>query len=231
MADHEALRARLAGLGVRQIADPAVYATALRHRSTGHRLSNERLEFLGDSVLATAVSAYLVDRYPGCDEGFLTKMRTKLVRGTTLAAIARRIGLSEMIEVSEDAAAAGTNDKDCALEDALEALVGAMYVDGGFDRAAGWVRGLYESYFDFSEAVRQEVTVKERLVRLAEARGDRLEFDARRVLGGFKTVVRRLSAATSASGLAVGVGDGPSKKESLDKACQRALRWYSAAPR
>nr|WRJ69615.1 ribonuclease-3 [Oceanusvirus sp.] len=221
------LEIRLSGIGIRP-RELSGYETALRHRSTGHKLSNERLEFLGDSVLATAVSAYLMDRYPGCDEGFLTKMRTKLVRGTTLAAIARRIGLADMLEVSEEAAAAGRNEKGDALEDALEALIGATFVDRGFDHAAKWVQSLYERYFDFSEAVQQEVTDKERLLRLARGRGDELTFDVCRVIEGYKTVIKRMCSTTATDGLSIGVGDGPNKKDSLARACHRALRWYSA---
>jgi ribonuclease-3 len=224
--EEDNLATKLSGIGIRP-REIGYYKTALRHRSTGHKLSNERLEFLGDSVLATAVSAYLMDRYPGSDEGFLTKMRTKLVRGTTLAAIARRIRLADMIEVSEEAAAANRNEKGDTLEDALEALIGATFVDRGFDHAAKWVQNLYERYFDFSEAVQQEVTDKERLLRLARARGEELTFDASRVIEGYKTVIKRICASTATDGVSIGVGDGPNKKDSLARACYRALRWYS----
>lgn len=199
------------------------YVTAFRHKSTGHTLSNERLEFLGDTVLATAVSSYLVDRYPACNEGFLTKMRTKLVRGTTLTALAGKIRLDKMLVLS-----ARAENSDAAMEDALEALIGAIFVDKGFEAAEAWVRSLYEKYFDFSEAVQQEVTDKERLLRCARSAGDELTFDTCKVIQGYKVIIKKL-LPSSQNGVVIGVGDGASKKDASDRACAKALNTYTSS--
>lgn len=224
----EGLAGRLAELGVYP-ADASVYEKAFRHRSTGRRDSNEVLEFLGDAVLATAVSHYLTLRYPASDEGFLTRMRTKMVRGSTQTAIARRIGLGRLVELSEEAEASGKRDSDAVLEDTLEALLGAMFLDRGFDSTARWIRGLYETHMDFSDAVQDEVSDKERLTRLARQHGDELEFDHVRLVGERHKIIIRSSSGSSPAGFVVGVGEGPSKKDATDDACRRGLRRYTAA--
>lgn len=219
------LSAKLGSFGVRP-RDLSLFERALRHRSTGRRESNERLEFLGDTVIATAVSKYLVERYPDSDEGFLTRMRTNLVKGSTQTMLARRIGLGDLVELSREADDSGKREDDSVLEDALEALAGALFLDRGFDEAAAWIRGLYEKYLDFSEAVREEVTVKERLQRVSRQRGDSLEFQHVRLIGDRHKVIIRKSVCSSPSGLAVGVGEGESKKDATDDACKRGLRHY-----
>lgn len=226
MADD--LCARLRALGVRP-RDPALYERALRHRSTGRRESNERLEFLGDTVIATAVSGYLVERYPESDEGFLTRMRTNLVKGSTQTMLARRIGLGDLVELSPEADGGGKRDDDAVLEDALEALAGALFLDRGFDEAAAWIRGLYERYLDFSSAVTEEVTEKERLLRVSRQRGDALEFQHVRLIGDRHKIIIRKRVRASPAGLVVGVGEGGSKKEATDDACKRGLRHYGVA--
>lgn len=220
---------KLRAIGVRpkQPDNISLYEQAVRHRSTGRKESNERLEFLGDTVIATAVSRYLVDRYPTSDEGFLTRMRTKLVKGSTQTMLARRIGLGDFIEVSEEADARGKRDQDAVLEDALEALVGALFLDRGFEEAAAWIRSLYERYLDFSEAVREEVTPKEQLIKLSRQRGDSLEFEHVRMVGDRHKVIIHKATPSSPVGAFVGVGEGASKKEATDAACVRGLRHYS----
>eukprot|EP00873_Tetraselmis_striata_P033728 jgi/Tetstr1/453992/TSEL_040911.t1 len=219
------LREKLASLGIRP-RDVSLYERALRHRSTGHRDSNERLEFLGDTVIATAVSKYLVERYPDSDEGFLTRMRTKLVKGATQTMLARRIGLGDAVEVSEQAGRVGARESDSVLEDALEALVGALFLDRGFDDASAWTVGLYERYLDFSEAVREEVTDKERLQRLSRRRGDELDFQHVRLVGERHKVIVRQAPRGAPAGAVVGVGEGENKKDATAAACRRALRHY-----
>ena len=224
----EDLRAKLIAVGVRPREMP-LYERALRHRSTGRRGSNERLEFLGDTVIATAVSKYLVERYPDSDEGFLTRMRTKLVKGATQTMLARRIGLGDLVELSREADDSGKRDDDAVLEDALEAVAGALFLDKGFDDAAAWIRGLYEKYLDFSDAVREEVTDKERLQKVSRQRGDTLEFQHVRLIGDRHKIIIRKAVCASPAGLVVGVGEGGNKKEATDDACKRGLRHYGVA--
>lgn len=115
---------------------PELFAQALTHRSFGAR-HNERLEFVGDAVLNCVVADALYARFPDIDEGDLSRVRASLVNGTTLADIARRLGLGEAIHVGEGEQRSGGTDRPSILADALEAVYGAVFLDGGFDAARG----------------------------------------------------------------------------------------------
>jgi ribonuclease III len=115
---------------------------ALSHRSAGAD-HNERLEFLGDAVLQTAVSALLYEQYQGSAEGDLTRIRAHLVREDSLARIARDLGLSAALRLSEGEARGGGAQRPSILADALEALIGAAYLDGGYPVAQHIVQHLF----------------------------------------------------------------------------------------
>ena len=102
---------------------------ALTHRSA-EGPNNERLEFLGDSVLGLLVAAELFRRFPDCDEGSLTRCRARLVRQETLAAVARKIGLGSLVVLGEGAARSGGADRSSILADVMEAVIGAVYLEG-----------------------------------------------------------------------------------------------------
>jgi len=113
---------------------PELLAQSLTHRSYGAR-HNERLEFVGDAVLNCVVAKALYDRFPGLDEGDLSRMRANLVNRDALADVARRLGLGDAIRLGEGEQKSGGPDRPSILADALEALYGAVFVDGGFDAA------------------------------------------------------------------------------------------------
>lgn len=115
---------------------------ALTHRSAGAE-HNERLEFLGDAVLQTAVSALLYERFGGSDEGDLTRVRAHLVREDSLARVALAIGLPEVLRLSEGEARGGGAMRPSILADALEAVIGAAFLDGGFTTAHALVQRLF----------------------------------------------------------------------------------------
>jgi ribonuclease III len=123
-------------------ADQALLTRALTHRSfgAGH---NERLEFLGDAVLSLAISSLLFDRFAGSDEGDLTRVRAHLVREETLHRVALHLGLPEVLNLSDGEARGGGAQRASILADALEALIGAAFLDGGFDAARQIVNGLF----------------------------------------------------------------------------------------
>ncbi len=119
--------------------NPGVLALALSHRSTGS-LNNERLEFLGDSILNFVVSATLFDLNPGSSEGDLTRLRARVVRGDTLAELAAGLKLGDYIKLGEGELKSGGFKRDSILANALEAVFGAIYLDGGFESAARAIR-------------------------------------------------------------------------------------------
>jgi ribonuclease-3 len=115
---------------------------ALTHRSYGAD-HNERLEFLGDAVLSTAISAMLFERFSGSDEGDLTRVRAHLVREDSLHRVALTLDLPEVLRLSDGESRGGGAQRPSILADAVEALIGATYVDGGFESAHALVRLLF----------------------------------------------------------------------------------------
>lgn len=113
-----------------RFADPSLLEKALRHRSAGMP-HNERLEFLGDAVLALLMAEALHRRWPASDEGALTRARSSLVRESFLAEIARTLGVGDRLVMGQGEMKSGGRHRDSILADAVEAIVGAIYVDGG----------------------------------------------------------------------------------------------------
>lgn len=107
--------------------------------------SNERLEFLGDAVLGLIVAEHLFATYPALSEGWLSRARSSLVRATTLAAVAEGFGLGDVLRLGKGEAQSGGRTKPSLLADALEALIGAVYLDGGLESARRLVLTLLAS--------------------------------------------------------------------------------------
>lgn len=119
-----------------------LYEQALTHRSAA-RLNNERLEFLGDSLVNMLVAEMLYETHPRADEGVLTRLRAQLVRGSTLAEIARELELGDALVLGSGELKSGGFRRDSILADALEALIAATYLDAGWDACRDVVRSLY----------------------------------------------------------------------------------------
>ena len=111
--------------------DSTVLERALTHRSAGPA-HNERLEFLGDSVLSIVISDNFYRRYPEATEGQLTRCRARLVRQETLASVAQKLGLADALTVGQAMGGRGGVDHPGVMADALEALIGAVFIDGGY---------------------------------------------------------------------------------------------------
>jgi len=123
--------------------DATLLARALTHRSHGSQ-NYERLEFLGDSILSFIVADVLYDRFPQLSEGELTRLRATLVRRETLATLARELGLGDCLELGSGELKSGGFDRDSILADALEAVFGAVYKDGGIEAARDVVSRRYQ---------------------------------------------------------------------------------------
>jgi ribonuclease-3 len=118
--------------------EPALCFTAVTHRSAGAD-HNERLEFLGDSILNCSVARLLYDAHPSADEGALSRLRATLVSGETLAQIAVELGLGEHLRLGPGELKTGGFRRASILADALEAILGAIFLDSGFDAASAVV--------------------------------------------------------------------------------------------
>jgi ribonuclease-3 len=122
--------------------DSRLLTRALTHRSFGAD-HNERLEFLGDAVLSLVISGLLYERFAGSDEGDLTRVRAHLVREESLHRMALQLALPEVLKLGEGEARGGGAQRASILADALEALIGATFLDGGFEAAQVAVKGLF----------------------------------------------------------------------------------------
>ena len=122
--------------------DPGLLARAVTHRSKG-RSNYERLEFLGDSILSFVIADALFERFPQLSEGELTRLRATLVRRETLAGLARGLALGDFLQLGGGELKSGGFDRDSILADALEAIFGAIYKDGGTEAARDAILGLY----------------------------------------------------------------------------------------
>jgi ribonuclease III len=122
---------------------------ALTHASVrqapGKRRDNERLEFLGDRVLGLAIAELLWEVYPAADEGELARLYNRLVRGRTCAAVARELDLGPFLVLSEAEAESGGRDKETILADACEAVLGAIFIEAGYEVARDAVRAQWTS--------------------------------------------------------------------------------------
>ena len=203
--------------------NPGLLAEALTHRSAspGRGARMERLEFLGDAVLGAVIAASLFERFPDHDEGDLTRMRAALVRREALLAVSRDWGLGECLVVGEGERDAGGRVRSASIRaNAVEAVIGAVFVDGGWEAAravvlAAW-RGMLETVSP--GAVRD---AKTRLQEYTQARG----------LGLPEYVVRdhgvgrqpRFVAECFVDGASAGRGAGPKKKAAEMDAAADAL--------
>jgi len=164
--------ARLAALQSRlgyRFADEGLLERALRHRSYGAD-HNERLEFLGDAVLSLAISSLLFERFAGSDEGDLTRVRAHLVREDSLHKVALSLGLPEVLRLSEGEARGGGAQRVSILADAFEAVIGATFLDGGFDAARTLVQRMFGEVIATTEVGNWSKDAKTELQEWLQAR-------------------------------------------------------------
>jgi ribonuclease-3 len=121
----------------------ALLDQSVTHRSFGDR-NNERLEFLGDSILNFVVAAALFNQFPDAREGDLSRLRARMVKQQTLAEIARELDLGGFLTMGSGELKSGGFERDSILSDAVEAIIGAVFLDGGITEATDCVLGLYE---------------------------------------------------------------------------------------
>ena len=153
-----------------QFEDSDLLEEARTHRSIGS-FNTERLEFLGDSVLNMVVAARLFERYPKSSEGDMSRMRARLVRGATLAEIAAGIGLGRQVAMGRGELNSGGFRRSSILADSLEAVLGAIYIDGGFDACRDVILGFFDPLIDELPRADQLKDAKTRLQEWLQARG------------------------------------------------------------
>lgn len=142
---------------------------ALTHRSH-HSRNNERLEFLGDSILNFVIAEDLFLRFTAAREGQLSRLRARLVRGQTLAEIAREMNLGDYLIMGTGELKSGGYDRDSILADALEAIIGAIYVDSDFDGARRVILDWFDSRLEALSLDKSQKDSKSRLQEFLQAR-------------------------------------------------------------
>lgn len=206
------------------MADEALLLQALRHRSwcaenPGWE-SNERLEFLGDSVLGLIVTAHLFRTYPDIPEGELTKVRASVVNSATLAEVAAELGLGESLMLGKGEDQSGGREKPSILADATEALIGAIYMDRGWGAAEVTVMGLFGSRIEEAAAGPGGQDYKTRLQELCARTFDQLPRYVLRDEG--PDHAKEFEATVHVQGQARGSGRGRSKKQAEQAAARQA---------
>jgi len=159
----------LAGIDYR-FTDPSLLHDALTHRSMGSR-NNERLEFLGDSVLNLVVSCRLFERFPDAREGDLSRMRARLVRGPSLADIASGLGLGKHLHLGGGELKSGGFRRASILTDAFEAILGAIFLDGGYDACREGITELFDPLIKNLPSAEDLKDPKTRLQEWLQGRG------------------------------------------------------------
>jgi len=210
-----------------RFASGALLTRALTHRSFGAE-HNERLEFLGDAVLSTAVSAMLYERFAGSDEGDLTRVRAHLVREDSLHRVALSLGLPEVVRLSEGEMKGGGALRPSILADAVEALIGAIFLDGGFGPANAAVQRLFGEQIATSEADAWTKDAKTELQEWLQAR--KLPVPAYRIAatrGEKHAQTFEVECGVAALGLAER-GEGRSRRAAEQEAARRMLERLKA---
>lgn len=194
---------------------PELLELALTHRSYAYEhgglAHNERLEFLGDSILGQAVTVMLYRENPDLDEGELAKRRASLVSSVALAEVARRIGLGRHLRLGRGEELTGGRDKSSILADTVEAVIGATYLDAGGDAATGLVLRLITPLLTDPTRFGAAMDPKTSLQELAARLGRGLPHYA--VTDSGPDHSKRFHATVSVGGTDVADGDGSSKKQ------------------
>ncbi|KAA3623688.1 MAG: ribonuclease III [Proteobacteria bacterium] len=226
MSDIERLR-RAIGFPVR---GGGLLNQALTHRSAG-AVNYERLEYLGDSVLEFVVSEYLYLRFPHAAEGQLTRTRAQIVKEPTLARVARSLSLGDYLRLGGGELKSGGFDRDSILADALEAIIGAFYLDGGLETAREFV---LERFADELEGVDPERVHKDPKTMLQEqlqGRGGALPvYEVAGVSGAAHDQVFVVHCRIPGDDR-VFEGEGGSKRKAEQSAAVKALSALSTAER
>lgn len=171
------LRADIEALVGRPVENMEYYRQALLHRSLlrgepkGHLQSNERLEFLGDAVLGFVTAEHLYRSFPDRDEGFLTRVRAKIVNGQALARFAMRLDLGPLILLSDNMDQSGGRANPTILADAFEAVIGAIYLDLGEEAARIFIQEKILKEIDLEDLAHQRDNYKSVLLEHAQALG------------------------------------------------------------
>ena len=206
-----------------QFADLNLMHQALTHRSAGGR-NNERLEFLGDAILGSVIAAELYDRYPQAREGELSRLRSSLVRREALAGLARGLEIGRYIKLGAGERKSGGHHRGSILADALEALFGAIYLDGGFASCRDCILSLFGTMLEQAPDPDRLKDPKTRLQEYLQSRQLALpEYTVQDVSGDAHAQSFRVSCTVSATEVMVTEGLARSRRHAEQDAAEKML--------
>jgi ribonuclease-3 len=196
----------------------------------GPTSSYERLEFLGDAMLGAAITLELYQRCPHLPEGQLTRLRSSLVEGKALAGVARRLELGQHLKLGRGEESTGGRDRDSNLAASLEALVGAIFLDGGFDAARDFVLGTMRDEVEGHLAAGVPEDPKSRLQELVQSMsGETPRY--RLVEAGGPDHAKSFDVEVVMDGQVMGRGRGKRKLDAEKQAAEEALRRLETSTR
>lgn len=206
-----------------RFADQALIEQAFTHRSFGSP-HNERLEFLGDSVLGCAIAEALCARFPSLPEGKLTRLRAGLVREESLAELAQSLGVGRHMRLGEGERASGAEIKPSILADAVEAVFGAMLLDGGYAAARDSILAVYAPRLDALDPERTSKDAKTRLQEFLQAKRHHLpDYRVATVHGAAHRQTFEVECVVEELGLRA-VGSGTSRQRAEQQAAEAVLK-------
>lgn len=201
--------------------DPELLQLALSHRSLG-RVNNERLEFLGDSILNFVISARLFEIKSDNNEGELSRFRARVVRGDTLAKLAAQLKLGDFVRLGEGELKSGGFKRNSILADTLEALFGAIYLDGGFEACKQVVRHVCDPFIELLPGAEELKDPKTRLQEWLQGRGFPLpEYEVLNEAGPAHKKEFKVQCHSEEAGFKV-TGDGRSRRKAEQAAATAA---------
>lgn len=205
-----------------QFSNPELAQLALTHRSA-NGVHNERLEFIGDALLGFIVAEMLFTLNPQATEGELSRMRSALVNKNALAAAARSLEIGEYLQLGTGEANSGGSDRDSILADTVEALIAAIYLDGGIDACTTFVKKISESTLAIDTATTERKDAKTRLQEFLQAQGKKLpKYEVVEITGAAHEQVFHVSCRLESFGTE-SAGSGTSKREAQQHAAMQIL--------
>lgn len=203
-----------------------LYEQAFRHKSiinekAGQFQSNERLEYLGDAILSAVIADYFFNRFPYKDEGFLTKVRAKLVSRSFLNKLSVELGLDTFLETS-----ANLKRSKSIYGDAFEALIGAIYLDKGYESCKKFlIERVISDYIDINDLIEKEIDYKSKLVEWSQKNNKHFDYQLIELSNGDR---KYFKCCLLVEGKEVGKGEAYSKKKAQQQAAGEFFQEYLA---
>ena len=202
-----------------------LYKLVTQHRSIakqneiGFRESNERLEYLGDAILGSVIAEYLFKKYPLKDEGFLTEIRSRIVNRDALNLVAKKMGITDIVEYTNNRKSRQAYKS--IYGDTLEALIGAIYLDKGYQATRKFiVTKLLRQQYDLEQIIQTNPNYKSKIIEWAHQQNKDVKFQLTEIKGSSHN--REFMAELQVEGKPIAQGNGFSKKKAEQDAAQKS---------